>query len=632
MTVLPDGMTSGQLVLYRETTSRWYLATVRCPRRNGIELRFFDGAIAVVPLERVEPLDLFLDERERAWSRTRAQLTALFYGRKLERLRPPRVREMKRALQRAGISVDPNEWPAADTRIRLRRDHSFVGRNGHDTALAGLLPQWLEPFVLPAGSRDPLGLQAPAERLVNEVLPGLTVFTFRAGYYGFLSWAIRTINGLASSAVPRRTSRRELVHALERTLVLCEFVYHGLESNSCNLLGQRSKQRVLSGNHGDRYGVPDSILKNQDSAGSFRLFATSLVSLGFVEEANELAADGLLPFQLTPLGDALANAFGSRVDSRFTAFAMGKRAEARNTLGAWGRSLCFSSIAHHASYRKALVRGLLLGNNNDAEKRYRTVRHLYADALLDNADGAVAENNVSEDDAVVLEDDLQGAGISNLDVVLHFYSRPPREDLRALQALAAFELLSIGLAGIFRAAVVAVEGAGKGDLARLARTIRSAGAFESVWGTPMAQAAPPTAKRLLSDLKLAEGREIDPIEAAHISGALLVRVLSDPVLPSVWDMLTQMAAEPIELVNRYLRQRKELPLRRALPDLLIAMAERHELVSQRKGRQRWLFVDGSTLVRDDPRPMALGLHALRFPQLGSLARDLRLSEGDLQDV
>jgi hypothetical protein len=623
---------SGQLVRYRETNTRWYFAIVRRSRRDGIELRFFDGGTSIVSADRVDSIETLLTERERAFSRTRAQLTALFYGRELERLRAPRFREMKRALRRAGISVDPKEWPGADTRIQLWRDDSFVGRDHDDATLAGLLPQWLEPFVLPPGSRDPLGLQAPAERLVNEVLPGLTVFTYRAGYYGFLTWAIRKVNGLTTSALPRRTSRREAVNALERALVLCEFIYHGLEDDSCSLLGQRSKLRVLSSNHGDRYGVPESILKNQNSAGSFRLFATSLVSLGLVEEANELAADGLLPFRLTSLGDALANAFAHRVDPHFMAFALGGRTEARDTLRGWGRELCFCSIAHHARYRAALLSGLLLGDSRDAEKRYRTVRHLYAEALLDKLDGAALEDNVSEDDAVALEGDVQGAGISSVDVVLHFYGRPPREDFRALQALAAFELLSVGLAGIFRAAVASVESSGKTDLARLTKTMSSSGSLQSVWSTPIAQAKAPTAKSLVSDLKLRERGDTDSIEVAHISGALLVRVLRDPILPSAWDMLTQMAAEPIALIDQCLRRRMELPLRRVLPDLLIAMAERHKLVSERKGRQPWLFTDGGTLVRDDPRPMGFGLHALRFPQLGSLARDLRLREQDLQNA
>ncbi len=72
-------------------------------------------------------------------------------------------------------------------------------------------------------------------------------------------------------------------------------------------------------------------------------------------------------------------------------------------------------------------------------------------------------------------------------------------------------------------------------------------------------------------------------------------------------------------------------LAEALPDLLLAMVERHELVSQRKNRQRWLFVDGNTLVRDDPQAMGLGLHAMRFPQFRSLARDVALRGEDLQD-
>jgi len=116
---------------------------------------------------------------------------------------------MQRALSKAGIVFEPEVWPTADTRIRLRKDASVAERDGSESVLAGLLPQWLEPFVLPSGSRDPLGLQAPAERLVNEVLPGLTVFTFRAGYYGFLAWAIRHVNGLAPAALPRGRRRTD---------------------------------------------------------------------------------------------------------------------------------------------------------------------------------------------------------------------------------------------------------------------------------------------------------------------------------------------------------------------------------------------------------------------------------------
>jgi hypothetical protein len=174
-------LNSGQLVRYLETKTRWYFARVRRVREEEIELTtFFDGSVPIkVPRTEVESMDAFLGQRERTFSRTRSELTAFFYGREFERLREHRFREMKRALRKGGISFSPEEWPTGDTRIHLWRDGSFIDRYEVDPVLTGLLPQWLEPFVLPSGSRDPLGLQAPAERLVNEVLPGLTVFTWR---------------------------------------------------------------------------------------------------------------------------------------------------------------------------------------------------------------------------------------------------------------------------------------------------------------------------------------------------------------------------------------------------------------------------------------------------------------------
>ena len=619
----------GQLVRYLDTATRWFFAVVQHVRADEVELAFFDETPpVVVSHSQIETLDIFLGQRERRFSRTRSQLTTSFYGHGFERLREPRLREMQKAFRKAGISFHPEEWPTADTRIQMWRDGSFVERETFSPELESLLPRWLEPFVLPSGSRDPLGLQAPAEKLVNEVLPGLTVFTFRAGYYGFLTWAIRSVNGLSRDEVHRRMSRREILNSFERALALCEFVYHGLDDESCRLIGQRSKLRVLSSNEGDRYRVPESILKNQNSAGSFRLFTTSLVSLGFVEEADEMAADGMLPFRLTGLGNELASAFQVNVNRSLIPFAMGERRQSRDTLRAWGKSLCFSSIARRASFRKRLLTGLLLGNSRDTEKRYRTVDHLFAHGLIQLNDRvSLTPDTLNEEDAENLEVGIEGAGISNLDVVLHFYSCAPSSDLRALQALAVFELLSLGLTAIFRAVVVSVTASGKADLAGLAQSVSSVDALAALWQSPMKDARPKTVKKLVADLLDCD----DAFRSASIGGLLLLRIIRDPLLSAVWDVLTQMVREPVELVDRWLRERMNLSLEAALPELIQAMIERHEVVSQRKNRQRWLFLEGTSLVRDDPQTLGLGLHALRFPQLGSLARDIDLSEEDLRN-
>jgi hypothetical protein len=86
------------------------------------------------------------------------------------------------------------------------------------------VPRWLEPNRLPPGSRDPLGFQSHAERLANEVLPGLTVFTNRIGYYGFIAWAVARLNGERPPAtVSRHTvDKPSAVAAAILPVIACE--------------------------------------------------------------------------------------------------------------------------------------------------------------------------------------------------------------------------------------------------------------------------------------------------------------------------------------------------------------------------------------------------------------------------
>ena len=180
---------------------------------------------------------------------------------------------------------------------------------------------------------------------------------------------------------------------------------------------------------------------------------------------------------------------------------------------------------------------------------------------------------------------------------------------------------------LFRAALVSATEAGKADPVRLALSISLREKQKPVWLAPLHAAKPKTVPKLIDSFF----RTADVIEAASIGGALLVRVLQDRALPTVMDALSHHAREPLELIERCLRTRMDRSLKDLAPDLLTAMVERHEVVSQRKNRQRWLCIEGTTIVRDDPQQMGSGLHALRFPQLGSLIRDLGLRVEDLRD-
>ena len=118
-----------------------------------------------------------------------------------------------------------------------------------------------------------------------------------------------------------------------------------------------------------------------------------------------------------------------------------------------------------------------------------------------------------------------------------------------------------------------------------------------------------------------------PADAAAAAGGLLARVMSDPAFAAVspdlvgTPVMTLLEAIPYGgmLADVY-------------PKLIEAMVVRHEQVSLAKSRQRWLYQDGDDLVKDDPRPMAVGWHAMRFSQVAALCFDLRLQQDELTDA
>lgn len=471
-------------------------------------------------------------------------------------------------------------------------------------------------------------MQAHAERLANELLPGLTVFTSRIGYYGFLAWAVQCVNDLPC---PDHQTRQERLHRLERALVLCEFVHHGLGDDSCRLFGQRSKTQVLQGADGDRYRVPKRILKNQASAGAYRLYFTSLQSMGIAQEAPELGAEGLLPLTLTDLGRRLAHAFQLRLDNDFADFALGDGPLERNTIRSWGKDLCFSRLGRLDRYRAPFLEGFLLGNGVEAEKRYRTVERLFQRELLtgtyeEEAAEPTDAGAVPEEEALAVEAVPDVAGLGNDRVLLHFYDEAPQADNRDFQVAAVFELLALGLSALFQCVVGELRQSGRVRPAGLAARIAGEGQLNELWTSPLGAVAgsAPKACTLVKRLLAAE----DPLHRAALGGVLLLRVLGDPALAAVGD---ELAGNPaLLLADAALRSRPERSLVEAFPDVVGAMVDRHQAVSLNKNRQRWCYLDGDVVVRDDLQEMQVGFHAFRFPQLFSLCWDLSLQAEDLR--
>lgn len=144
----------GAAVRHNETATRWLFAVVHRAVGAEVEIEYADGARHTVPAERVEHLLSHLRARKRVLSLTREDLCYALYGKHFARLRPERADQMRLFLRRLGLRYQPEEWHA-DARIQIRPDESRVAPaiSAADRAFDALLPKWLEPLRLPAGSR-----------------------------------------------------------------------------------------------------------------------------------------------------------------------------------------------------------------------------------------------------------------------------------------------------------------------------------------------------------------------------------------------------------------------------------------------------------------------------------------------
>jgi hypothetical protein len=226
----------------------------------------------------------------------------------------------------------------------------------------------------------------------------------------------------------------------------------------------------------------------------------------------------------------------------------------------------------------------------------------------------------SADDAVIVE--TRG----NWAVLQRALALAPSNRLRPIQVAGAYQLAALALNGLLRAALDAVEKVGRVALATVRARIaeRAGSGFEA---TPAAAwAGHRRAVAVAEDVLLAEG--LDWAQIGARAAELLLRVTLDD------RCLRWLTDSPTPMVERLLEWRRDAGtssagamFARLLPDLI----EHHAEVSARKGKGHWIEMDGKELVRNDPRPLRLMLHSLRFAQLQQLAADLKLRPEDVVD-
>ena len=84
-------------------------------------------------------------------------------------------------------------------------------------SLRRILPAWVEVDPLRGRAVDALGLQTTADRIADEILPGLSVLTNRARYFPLLAWGRRVCG-------TRPDEYR--IHRIEVALAVRESILH----------------------------------------------------------------------------------------------------------------------------------------------------------------------------------------------------------------------------------------------------------------------------------------------------------------------------------------------------------------------------------------------------------------------
>ena len=596
----------------------------------------------------------FLTHRKRR-SKLNTVYAEFFGGPPRQRMRSKRVDELCRVLLDHGVQFDDTRR-SADDFFSMKMDPAHLTEGERKDlmkksvlpdAVTAWLPKWLVTDPLPPSSRDPLGLQADAGRLAHCLLPGMTVFTNRVGYYFFLSWALREVN--RQDALTAR-QRRDLLNRLERALVMCETLYHGKEGiRQCFHQGQRVKGRLLA--QADRTtAIPDRILKNQHNTGCYNLYRTTMRSCGFWEPDDQSGTAGRLPFRLTPRGERLANAFAKRAgaNSLLSWAQDGTKKRKVMQLQRWGESFCFLSFHNVRSEKKPFLDGFLFAKGDsaevmhDADTRLNTVRTLTNAGRLstpspENSVTTMVSTESAGADVTELESgsdgDKQTAPESytesgeNVAFLLHFYRHRRLAGAGPFAAAAVYELLGLALSAVWGELLSHAMEHGRTSLTSWVRGVVHDSSYPQFWNSPVRAAA---SQVLASEEQLVFRvfTEDHPLENGMM---LAVKVLAQEDNRTILhDQLPDVALRPI--VERAFLSNSDNTVETALLSLIPLLIEQHRTVSNRKSKERWLDTDGSEVWEVDAYSMALGFHSYRFPQLMSLVRDLELTAEDLENA
>jgi len=222
-----------------------------------------------------------------------------------------------------------------------------------------LNPVWVKPASIAKKTLDPLGLDRVSDRLIGDLLTGITALTNRTRYYSFYTWAVKNVN-----EVENITGFDEFENAFfdrDRAYTLACIAH---------------EQSSPEGDHSNIQGLQEGKKKWQVSKTAvtlkgFRHLQNSMGGYGYYYQASirklGLTKQEQTRDSLTILGEGLAKAFEKTVSGTdYYKKWIGKEVIKKSVLAEYGSHCCLCILHRKNAPEREILRKIILGMNQEA--------------------------------------------------------------------------------------------------------------------------------------------------------------------------------------------------------------------------------------------------------------------------
>lgn len=215
-------------------------------------------------------------------------------------------------------------------------------------------PVWNKPVKEFDRALDPLGMNRVTDRLLGDLLLGITSLTPRARYYAFYVWAVDQIR--RKKLAKTFPQFRSVFYDLERLFMMSCVAHYELEplKNHGDINGTAKGSRVW---YESSSTVPLNFTYFGHKLGGYgQYYEGSINNLGLIEQFDEDEYE-----RPTELGEKIAKSFDRVAQKSKILSYLGKSKISKNLIQNSGKEICLCKLREQENNEKELLQDLFFG-------------------------------------------------------------------------------------------------------------------------------------------------------------------------------------------------------------------------------------------------------------------------------